>query len=260
MMNGLGFRSYVWDPLLLISQIVAVQTSYYLFLCLWFLGLQTLVDRSVSFNQIFDYKELDFSSGGGKIYTTAYVLNTLSCTLCSWFIVQRAKLCLDFTVTAHVFHILLTSAFGGLPRSIAWWLLNGACLLLIAISSEYLCMRYELKDIKLPHGSAVSWWFPNPTTVNCGQPRPFTAFHGHSCHGHSQPSAVSVVINNAHHRSSTVNCEDSLVELHTLQDAYNHHCPTYDRHMITIWSPYDHPSSPYICDGLLNSHLHDPII
>lgn len=101
-----GFRSYVWDPCLIISQIVAVQCVYYLFLAFWvvFVDFSTGNSRSLDqffseevntifypsssldvlqqhiFNQkyFFSPQDIQFTSSRGKITMVAFCLNTLT--------------------------------------------------------------------------------------------------------------------------------------------------------------------------------------
>lgn len=48
------FRSYIWDPILIISQIVAIQFTFYFFLGAWILSVDKISGRFVAVNQIFD--------------------------------------------------------------------------------------------------------------------------------------------------------------------------------------------------------------
>ena len=48
-----GFRSYVWDPCLIISQIVAVQCVFYLFLAFWILLVDFWTGSTRSLDQFF---------------------------------------------------------------------------------------------------------------------------------------------------------------------------------------------------------------
>lgn len=50
------FRSSIWDPSLLIAQILAVQCAYYMSLGVWLVLLMYVVGRYVSIALIFDYK------------------------------------------------------------------------------------------------------------------------------------------------------------------------------------------------------------
>ena len=51
-----NFRSYVWDPLLIISQIIAVQFTFYFFLGAWLFSIDKISGRFLAVNQIFDGK------------------------------------------------------------------------------------------------------------------------------------------------------------------------------------------------------------
>lgn len=81
-------------------------------------------------------------------------------TICScyravglWFIVQRTKQCLDFSSTAHLIHLIVCWYYNGhFPSAFSWWLLNLACLTIMCVSGEFLCMRTELQAIPLNMG------------------------------------------------------------------------------------------------------------
>ena len=56
-----GFRSQKWDPWLIISQIIAVQTLYYLSLGCW-VFLLTLFDNQVpTLDHLFSYEVTKFA-------------------------------------------------------------------------------------------------------------------------------------------------------------------------------------------------------
>lgn len=50
------FRSYIWDPVLIVSQILLMQCIYYSFLGLWLAGVDSLVQTNRSLDQIFSYE------------------------------------------------------------------------------------------------------------------------------------------------------------------------------------------------------------
>lgn len=50
------FRSYIWDPVLIVSQILLMQCIYYSFLGLWLAGVDSLIQTSRSLDQIFSYE------------------------------------------------------------------------------------------------------------------------------------------------------------------------------------------------------------
>lgn len=51
-----GFRSYVWDPCLIVSQIVAVQCVFYLFLAFWVVLVDVWTGSTLSLRQFFHYE------------------------------------------------------------------------------------------------------------------------------------------------------------------------------------------------------------
>ena len=55
--------------------------------------------------------------------------------------------CLDFTLTLFAIHLVLCSAYGGIPHSPAWWVMNIAGLVVMVLLGEYLCLRSELAAI-----------------------------------------------------------------------------------------------------------------
>ena len=70
-----------------------------------------------------------------------------------WFIVRRTKQCLDFAATAHFLHLLICWLYNSqFPTTVSWWLLNGACVTIMCVYGEYLCLRTELQAIPLSVG------------------------------------------------------------------------------------------------------------
>ncbi|XP_027046579.1 protein SYS1 homolog [Pocillopora verrucosa] len=151
-----GFRSYVWDPCLIISQIVAVQCVYYLFLAFWVVFVDFSTGNSRSLDQFFSEEDIQFTSSRGKITMVAFCLNTLTGAGGLWVIVRRAKQCLDFAATAHLIHLVNCCIYDGFPSSGSWWMLNLTCMALMAVIGEFVCMRTELKAIPVTVSSVKS--------------------------------------------------------------------------------------------------------
>ncbi|KAH0619099.1 hypothetical protein JD844_018765 [Phrynosoma platyrhinos] len=158
------FRSYVWDPALILSQIVLMQAVYYSSLGLWLALVDSLVQNSPSLDQIFSYEVghsslgweseiltvLGFSTSPGRLAMMAFILNALTCAIGLLYFIRRGKQCLDFTVTVHFFHLLGCWIYNThFPTALTWWLVHTVCTALMAVIGEYLCMRTELKEIPL---------------------------------------------------------------------------------------------------------------
>lgn len=82
-----------------------------------------------------------------------FVFWSLVSALGLWLFIRRGKQCLDFTVTVHFFHMIGCWIYNShLPAALSWWLVNVACIALMAVIGEYLCMRTELRAIPVNSG------------------------------------------------------------------------------------------------------------
>ncbi|XP_009565882.2 protein SYS1 homolog [Cuculus canorus] len=144
------FRSYVWDPALIVAQMVLLQASYYSSLGLWLALLGALGSTGPSLHQVFSDEILGFSTPPGRLSMMAFILNALTCALGLLYFIRRGKQCLDFTVTVHFFHLLGCWIYNShFPSTLTWWLVHIVCTALMAAIGEYLCMRIELREIPL---------------------------------------------------------------------------------------------------------------
>ena len=77
-----------------------------------------------------------------------------------WYVVQRTKLCLDFTCTVHLFHVIFCWYYNGaLPLYFSWWVINLICVAVMCVAGEFLCMRTELRAIPvINHPKVDLWW------------------------------------------------------------------------------------------------------
>lgn len=124
------------------------------------------------------WQALGFATIQGRLSMMAFILNSLTCALGLWFFIRRGKQCLDFTVTVHFFHMIGCWIYNAhLPAVLSWWLVNVACMALMAVIGEYLCMRTELRAIPVNTGPKSNLWIIVETTlkiwtVNPGGTRP----------------------------------------------------------------------------------------
>lgn len=96
---------------------------------------------------------------------------SLSCLYFSalglWLIVGRTKQCLDFSLTVHFIHFVISWIYNGhIPHTVSWWILNLVGVTLMTVLGEFLCMRSEIKAIPVGLGPKVDLWsFRKKTTV-----------------------------------------------------------------------------------------------
>ncbi|XP_070575330.1 protein SYS1 homolog isoform X2 [Ptychodera flava] len=151
-----SFRTNVWDPGLIISQMFAMQTVYYFFLGLWLVLVDLISSRTRSVDQLFNFEDLEFKSFNGKLIMIAFVLNSLTGAGGLWLIVQRTRQCLDFAATVHFYHLIICWVYNGsFPLTLSWWLVNIVCLALMTVLGEFLCMRSEMAAIPVSVGPKV---------------------------------------------------------------------------------------------------------
>ncbi|MPC38063.1 protein SYS1 homolog [Portunus trituberculatus] len=151
-----GFRYKVWDPPLIISQIVTMQAVFYVGLGVWVATLDLFTGHHRSLDSLFKYQELQVKEVHGRTVMAAFILNALTSSLGLWKVVQRTKQCLDFTVTAHVIHLCASWWYNGhLPSQPSVWLLNLVTVTLMCVLGEYLCMRTEMQHIPVLGSSKV---------------------------------------------------------------------------------------------------------
>ncbi|XP_065332013.1 protein SYS1 homolog isoform X2 [Cloeon dipterum] len=153
MKMGGQFRNSTWDPILIISQIFALQFVIYCTLGIWNAFTTAIAGLPRSLDCLFSYQYIHVRDNTGQLVITSFVINSLTGALALWFIVQRTKQCLDFSATAHLIHLFVCWSYNGyFPVSMSWWVLNTVCLAIMCVCGEFLCMRTELKSIPLNMG------------------------------------------------------------------------------------------------------------
>ncbi|KAM1219626.1 uncharacterized protein LOC126634060 isoform X1 [Malus sylvestris] len=143
------YGTLVWDPWLIVVQIVCLQCLYYLTLG-FFLSILvgTRVSR-MSLVYFFDYATLTVSTVTGWCVIGSFLLSALAGAGYLLLLIERAKKCLDFSATLYIVHLFLCIAYGGWPSSITWWVVNVTGVALMALLGEYLCIRRELREIPI---------------------------------------------------------------------------------------------------------------
>ncbi|KAK2148319.1 hypothetical protein LSH36_502g00031 [Paralvinella palmiformis] len=154
------FRSSVWDPVLIIAQILTMQSVFYVSLGAWVCILDVLLGTNRSLEQLFGYEFMihnlqatQLTDVQGRFLMVAYFCNALTGSAGLWFVVQRTKLCWDFSVTAHLVHLVICWIFNGwFPSMLSWWLITVISVIMMTVLGEFLCMRTEMKAIPLGVG------------------------------------------------------------------------------------------------------------
>ena len=141
-----GFRSYAWDPLLIISQMIAMQSIFYFGIGTIMYLLAFFHFEEISLDRIFISKRSEMLD---TVTLFAYISNCIITAVGLWYVVQRSKQCLDFTVTIHFWHFIFTFCYVGFPTLASWWGLTLVSCILTTFVGEYLCRYTELEEIPI---------------------------------------------------------------------------------------------------------------
>ncbi|KAH6575402.1 hypothetical protein BASA62_001923 [Batrachochytrium salamandrivorans] len=145
MAQGASFRAGTFDPTLLLSQIVALQCSYYICLSLLVGLLAVLTGAPFTLHHLLSFTEIDSSTAlGWSLFLAFLVTAFISCFLLL-VIVERTRLCIDFACTLHLLHLLLVTFYSNsIPNSFLWWMLLIVSTVITALGGERLCIWREL--------------------------------------------------------------------------------------------------------------------
>ncbi|CAJ0563309.1 unnamed protein product, partial [Mesorhabditis spiculigera] len=137
-----SFRSFVFDPTLLISQMVALQSVFYSAQSVSLMAY-SLTGYQPSVSHIFTIQPLRFTA-------LVQLVAAVGVAVAISYLVQRTRQCLDFACTVHLFHLLLVCIYNAtFPTSLLWWLLQLVSVTICTVLGEYLCTRLESREIKL---------------------------------------------------------------------------------------------------------------
>ncbi|KAL7491167.1 hypothetical protein ACHAWT_000653 [Skeletonema menzelii] len=138
-----------FNPRLILSQIVSLQSFHYLVLGIIFQINHVLFATSITIDRIFTTKYLDVWSAEGWIDNAAILMSSLIGAVLLAIIVEKSKKCLDFSVTLFLIHIVTCSIYGGFPSTWDWWIIHTMGMIAMVVLGEYLCSKKELSDIPL---------------------------------------------------------------------------------------------------------------
>ncbi|KAK9102200.1 hypothetical protein Sjap_019454 [Stephania japonica] len=143
------YGAIVWDPWLIVAQIVCLQCLYYFTLGLFMSILIGSRVSRISLVYFFDYSTMTTATVTGWCVVGSFLLSSIAGAGYILYLVERAKKCLDFSATLYIIHLILCILYGGWPSSITWWIVNGIGLAVMALFGEWLCIRRELREIPI---------------------------------------------------------------------------------------------------------------
>ncbi|XP_023547444.1 protein SYS1 homolog [Cucurbita pepo subsp. pepo] len=143
------YGAVVWDPWLIVAQIVCLQCLYYLTLGILIATLVGTRVSRISLVYFFDYATITVSTATGWCVIASFLLSALAGAVYLIYLIERAKKCLDFAATLYILHLFICIVYGGWPSSMTWWVVNGTGLVVMSLLGEYLCIKRELREIPI---------------------------------------------------------------------------------------------------------------
>jgi hypothetical protein len=138
-----------FNPRLIFAQICSLQCFHYLFLGFLFQVNNVFYGTSITLDRIFTDNYIELWSWGGWSDNSAILLSSVLGSILLAIIVEKAKKCLDFTVTLFLIHLLLCIMYDGVPSTWDWWIVTIMGTIIMTLLGEHLCAKKELDDIPM---------------------------------------------------------------------------------------------------------------
>ncbi|VDN82825.1 unnamed protein product [Brugia pahangi] len=141
-----SFRSYIWDPGLIILQIICMQAAFYTAWC----ALLVIFCKSFIIGYGNSKCNINAEFQASFHGTVIQLLSAAACSFIMSKVIGRSKQCLDFTCTLHFWHLIaVTLYYKSIPMHVFWWLLQLLSIVLCTVLGEYFCLQLESRDIHL---------------------------------------------------------------------------------------------------------------
>lgn len=137
-----------WDPILIIFQILTVQSFNYASLVLVVTIATIMSGQMPSTRLIFNHTTLRL--GNAKLVIISHIANSVIGAHLLKKFVERSKSCLDFSVTYFIIHFLIVwYRTGTMPDTFVWYFVNMMSAFIMCVMGEFLCRREEMKSIPI---------------------------------------------------------------------------------------------------------------
>ncbi|KAI9110347.1 hypothetical protein K1719_018789 [Acacia pycnantha] len=143
------YGAAVWDPWLIVAQIVCLQCLYYITLGLFLAILVGTRVSRLSLVYFFDYVTITTSTITGWCVIASFLLSSIAGAAYMFVVIERTRKCLDFSATLYIIHLFICIVYGGWPSSITWWIVNVTGIAVMESLGAYLCFRCERREIQL---------------------------------------------------------------------------------------------------------------
>ncbi|KAL7271398.1 hypothetical protein RUND412_005849 [Rhizina undulata] len=137
-----------FSPLRTLYQILALQAIYYFSATALILFTVLVAGEAFSVDLIFSWRSVRGDNTIGWTLGVVWLLCSLILVIAQLIIHHRSKLVLDFSLTLHGMHFLITSLYTHeVPRSWLWWGLQTTSASLMVGLATWACRWRELQPI-----------------------------------------------------------------------------------------------------------------
>ncbi|KAK9247264.1 integral membrane protein S linking to the trans Golgi network-domain-containing protein [Lipomyces tetrasporus] len=144
-------------PTRLATQIVILQTLYYVTVAIFILFTCLVAGTPFSLDLIFSWKTLRIDTTIGWTICLVWFLNSIFNVLFLTIFVGRSKMVFDFVLTIHGLNLLITTLYTAhIPASLLWWLLQIAFIFSMLTLGTWASRWRELNVMYFPTAAAPS--------------------------------------------------------------------------------------------------------
>ncbi|KAH8727115.1 integral membrane protein S linking to the trans Golgi network-domain-containing protein [Phaeosphaeriaceae sp. PMI808] len=136
------------SPTRILAQIVLLQLAYYACAAVLIVFTAIVAGKEVSTDLLFNWRSLRGDTTVGWTLGLVWVLNGLICAVFILLLIARSKLVLDFALTVHFIHLVVTSLYShAIPANLLWWALQICSATVMTSVGVWACQWRELKPI-----------------------------------------------------------------------------------------------------------------
>lgn len=136
------------SPVRILTQIVALQLAYYACAAILIIFTALVAGKEINTDLLLSWRSLRGDTTVGWTLGLVWVLNSLACVVFILLLIARSKLVLDFALTVHFIHLIVTSFYShAVPSNLFWWALQICSATLMTSLGVWACQWRELKPI-----------------------------------------------------------------------------------------------------------------
>ncbi|KAL6709541.1 hypothetical protein ACN47E_001476 [Coniothyrium glycines] len=145
------------SPTRILSQIVLLQLAYYGCAAVLIVFTALVAGKEVSVDLLFNWRSLRGDTTVGWTLGLVWVLNSLIEVIFILLLIARSKLVLDFALTVHFIHLIVTSFYThAIPANLFWWALQVCSATIMTSLGVWVCQYRELRPINFGSKTAAT--------------------------------------------------------------------------------------------------------